>query len=76
MKLRITEPGLPRSFRVPGPTWVAIALGLGPALLVVFALWVARAERVGPFPAVVFSLGIAAVGAPLYWLAKWRLGQR
>ena len=76
VKLRVAEPDLPRPFRVPGPTWVAVALGAGPAVLVVFALWVARAERVGPVPAALFSLGIAACGVPLYWLAKWRLDRR
>jgi amino acid transporter len=74
--LRITEPEMPRPFRVPGPTWVAVALGAGPAVLVVFALWVARAEKVGPFPAALFSLGIAACGVPLYALARWRLERR
>ena len=72
VKLRVTEPHLPRPFRVPGPTWVAVALGIGPAALVVFALWVKRAEHVGPVPAALFSLGTAACGVPLYALAKWR----
>ena len=76
VKLRVAEPDLPRPFRVPGPTWVAVALGTGPAALVVFALWVARAERVGPVPAALFTLGIAACGVPLYGLAKWRLARR
>ena len=76
VKLRVAEPDLPRPFRVPGPTWVAVALGAGPAALVVFALWTARTERVGPLPAALFSLVIAACGLPLYGLARWRLGGR
>ena len=68
--LRFKEPALPRPFRVPGPTWVAMALGAGPAALVIFALWAARAERVGPFPAAIFALGVAACGVPFYGLAK------
>ena len=72
VKLRITEPTLPRPFRVPGPTWVTVALGCGPAVFVVFALWAARTERVGPLPAALFSLGIAACGLPLYALARWK----
>ena len=72
--LRVREPNLLRPFRVPGPLWFAVALGLGPALLVVFALWAARTERVGPMPAAVFALTIAALGVPLYGLAK--LNQR
>jgi amino acid transporter len=76
VKLRITEPTLPRPFRVPGPTWVTVALGCGPAMFVVFALWAARTERVGPLPAALFSLGIAACGLPLYALAKWKQGSK
>ena len=76
VKLRVAEPDLPRPFRVPGPTWVAVALGAGPAALVVFALWVARGEQVGPIPAALFALGIAAAGAPLYWLARLRAQPR
>jgi amino acid transporter len=76
VKLRITEPHLPRPFRVPGPTWVAIALGVGPTVLVVFALWVARAERVGSIPAALFSLTIAACGLPLYAVASWQFNRR
>ena len=70
VKLRITEPKLPRPFRVPGPTWVTVALGCGPAVFVVFALWAARTEQVGPLPAALFSLGIAACGVPLYALVR------
>ena len=72
VKLRFSEPDLPRPFRVPGPTWVAVALGAGPAVLVVFALWTARTDHVGPVPAALFSLVTAALGVPLYALAKWR----
>ena len=76
VKLRFTEPDLPRPFRVPGPTWVAVALGVGPAVLVIFALWTARADHVGPVPAALFALVTAALGLPLYALAKWRFGRR
>jgi len=67
--LRLREPALPRPFRIPGPTWVAVLLGLGPTLLTIFAIYVSRTERVAGMPALVFSLLIAACGVPLYALA-------
>ena len=68
--LRRREPNLPRPFRIPGGTWVAVALGSGPVGLMLFALWAARAERVGPVPASLFALGIAVLGLPLYAAAR------
>ena len=76
VRLRILEPDLPRPFRVPGPTWVAVALGLGPACLVLFALYVSRTEKVVGIPALTFALAIAACGLPLYAVAKLRLWDR
>ena len=49
--LRLREPALPRPFRIPGGLTAAIAAGVGPALLIAFALYAARDERVGPLPA-------------------------
>ncbi len=69
--LRQREPELPRPFRVPGPTWVAVALGSGPMLLTAFALYVSRTEKVASIPALAFTLGIATLGAPLYLLARF-----
>jgi len=65
--LRIRQPSLARPFRIPGGTPAAIAVGLGPAALIAFALYAARAERVGPLPALLFAALIAALG-PLAWL--------
>ncbi len=76
VKLRFTEPNLPRPFRVPGPTWVAVSLGAGPAVLIVFTLWTARADHMGPVPAALFALVTAVLGVPLYALARWRVSQR
>jgi len=74
--LRVREPGLRRPFRVPGGLFAAIACGVGPALLIAFALFAARSERVGPMPALLLALGIAALG-PLAWLvARARAGGR
>ena len=66
--LRVREPGLRRPFTVPGGLWGAVAMGVGPTLLIGFALWAARAERVGPFPALGFAAAVAVAG-PLVYLA-------
>jgi amino acid transporter len=71
--LRLREPALPRPFKIPGGILTAIATGVGPALLILFALWAARAERVGPFPALGFAAAVGATG-PLLYLAA-RLGK-
>ena len=65
--LRLREPALPRPFRIPGGLPAAIAAGVGPALLIAFALYAARYERVGPLPALAFAALVAAMG-PLAWL--------
>ena len=44
--LRVKEPGLVRPFRVPGGLWGAVAMGVGPTLLIGFAL-VGGAGRAG-----------------------------
>src|SRR6185312_1347823 len=53
--LRVREPALSRPFRIPGGTPAAIAAGVGPAILIAFALYAARFERVGPVPALIFA---------------------
>ena len=73
--LRVREPGLARPFRIPGGTPAAIAAGVGPAILIAFALYAARFERVGPVPALIFAFIVAACG-PIAWIAarlscKW-----
>jgi len=66
--LRVKEPGLMRPFRVPGGFWGAVALGLGPTVLIGWALWAARGERVGGLPALDFAAIVAAAGPLVYWL--------
>jgi amino acid transporter len=68
--LRLREPALARPFRIPGGTPVAVLAGVGPALLIAFALYAARAERVGPLPALTFAALIAAVGPLAYLVAR------
>jgi amino acid transporter len=71
--LRRNEPTLPRPFRIPGPDWVPILLGLCPAVLTFYALYASRAETAAGMPALSFSLWIAFAGLPLYVLARfWR----
>ena len=64
--LRRCEPELPRPFRVPGGVAGAIALGIGPLLLTLFALFAARHERVAGCNALLFAFLIAAAGGLVY----------
>jgi amino acid transporter len=68
--LRHNEPLLPRPFRIPGPNWVPILLGIGPVALSNYALYASRTETVAGISAFAFALTIAALGLPLYLLAK------
>lgn len=69
--LRRTEPTLLRPFRIPGPDWVPVLLGLSPAALTLYALYASRTETVAGMSALKFALIIAALGLPVYWLAKF-----
>jgi amino acid transporter len=68
--LRRTEPELARPFRIPGPDWVPILLGLSPAALTIYALYASRTETVAGMSALTFALTIAAAGLPIYFVAK------
>src|SRR5208283_793413 len=68
--LRLKEPALARPFRIPGGLITAILAGVGPALLLAFALVAARSQRVGPLPALVFAALVAAIGPLLYRMAR------
>jgi amino acid transporter len=68
--LRLREPALARPFRIPGGLSAAIAAGVGPAILIVFALYAARDERVGPLPALLFAALVAAAGPFAYLIAR------
>jgi amino acid transporter len=67
--LRVREPQLQRPFRVPGGLGGAVAVGVGPALLIFYALWAARAERVAGISALLFSALVGLSGALIYGLA-------
>jgi amino acid transporter len=66
--LRLREPSLPRPFSVPGGLTGVIAAGIGPTLLILFALYAARNERVLGLPALLFAAIVALTGAALYAL--------
>jgi amino acid transporter len=68
--LRVKEPGLVRPFRVPGGLWGAVACGVGPTLLIAFALWAARGERVAGLPALGFAAIVAVAGPLVYLVAR------
>ncbi len=68
--LRLREPDLARPFRIPGGLITAILAGVGPAVLLAFALYAARSERVGPLPALAFAALVAAAGPLLYRMAR------
>jgi amino acid transporter len=68
--LRVKEPGLMRPFKVPGGLWGAVAVGVGPTLLIGFALWAARGERVAGLPALEFAAIVAATGPAVYAVAR------
>jgi amino acid transporter len=70
--LRVREPTLARPFRIPGGLPAAVLAGVGPAILIAFALYAARDERVGPLPALVFA-ALVAIAGPLAYLAA-RIG--
>ncbi|MDP9039899.1 MAG: APC family permease [Acidobacteriota bacterium] len=69
--LRVREPALPRPFRIPGGVPAVILAGVGPTLLIAFALYAARNEHVGPLPALLFAALVSAAG-PLAWLLARR----
>ena len=68
--LRVKAPEMERPFRVPGGLAGTIAIGIGPAALIGFALWAARGERVAGMPALEFAAIVAVLGPVVYWLAR------
>jgi len=66
--LRIREPNLERPFKA-GNLAGACALGVGPVVLIIYALYASRDEQiVSGFSALLFALMVALVGPILYWL--------
>jgi amino acid transporter len=71
--LRYREPNLARPFKA-GNKAFAIALGVGPTALILYALYASRDEQIMGFSAILFSLCVALIGPILYWFTA--RGQR
>jgi amino acid transporter len=68
--LRIREPQLERPFEA-GNFFFACLLGVGPTMLIAYALYVSRDEKViGNMSSLVFSGAVALLGPLLYWLTS------
>jgi amino acid transporter len=65
--LRIREPELKRPFKA-GNLAVACALGVGPLVLIAYALYAARAEQIGSISALLLAAAVALLGPVFYWL--------
>jgi amino acid transporter len=66
--LRIREPRLARPFKA-GRLGFACLLGVGPAVLIAYALYVSRDEKViGSLSALAFAAAVAMTGPLLYWI--------
>jgi len=73
--LRIREPNLKRPFKA-GNLAFAIALGVGPAALIGYAIWASRGDKLlghsnsvlGQMPALGFAVIVGLIGPVLYWL--------
>ena len=65
--LRIREPGLNRPFKA-GNLAVACALGVGPLVLICYALYAARGEQIGSISALLLAAAVALLGPVFYWL--------
>jgi amino acid transporter len=72
--LRVKEPNLPRPFRVPGGVAGAAALGVGPVVLLGFALVKNAHEQLGELNALAFGLLVMACG-PLAYAGTRRLAR-
>jgi amino acid transporter len=67
--LRRREPALHRPFRVPGGMAGTIAVGVGPTLLIVYAMYAARGELVLGMNALLFASLVGIAGALVYAIA-------
>jgi amino acid transporter len=68
--LRIREPQLERPFKA-GNFFFACLLGVGPTVLIAYALYASRDEKiVGNLSSLLFASAVALVGPLLYWLTS------
>lgn len=74
--LRLREPNLERPFKA-GNLAFACALGVGPTILIGYALYASRAEKLmGSTSALGFAFAIALLGPVAYWLTAGRTMRR
>jgi len=80
--LRLREPGLTRPFRA-GNFTIACLLGVGPTLLIGYALYASHTEKLGDpatslanVSALLFASAIALLGPVFYWLIAVPLNRR
>ena len=74
--LRLREPNLNRPFKA-GNLAFACALGIGPTVLICYALYASRSEQiVEGFSAILFAVLVALIGPVLYWLTHWTQNRR
>ena len=64
--LRVTEPSLPRPFKVPGGLWGAVGVGVPPMLLLAFALARTEREQLFGVNALWFGVLIVVAGFAFY----------
>ena len=70
--LRVRQPDLPRPFRIPGGTAVAVAIGIPPLALLILAAARSQAESIGPLNALELGGLLIAAGCGAYYLARHR----
>jgi amino acid transporter len=74
--LRVREPDLARPFKA-GNFPVACLLGLGPAVLIGYAIYAARDEKIaGTTSGLLFAVGVSLLGPLLYWITARPLARR
>ena len=66
--LRVREPNLTRPFRVPGGLVGAVAVGVGPVLLLGFSVFRSETERIWGMSSFAFGTILIAAGGLLYLL--------
>ena len=70
--LRIKEPALPRTFRVPGGGAGLLLVTAPPAILIAIACVRNHGEHIGPFNALTAGVGLVLLGAVLYFASRAR----
>ena len=74
--LRFREPHLARPFKAGNRTFACL-LGVGPAVLIAYALYVSRADKIiGTTSALLFATVVGLLGPVLYWLTAAPLLRR